>query len=138
MATYSFDAFSLAIAVSKHELKGLIDGTQTAVLKNTRTPYGGAKCYLYETKADGGRGQFVAIGTLDHATFYKDDGVMCQDCGITPEEAVEKISSKRTSGSGIAFYIKDIAEVDDPDMLSRDIRLQFLIDPPKTVTTLKK
>lgn len=139
MSTYSFDAFSLAIAISKQELQNLITGKQRAILKNTRTPFGGAaKCYLYETKSNGGRAQFVAIGTLECATFYKDDGEMCKDCGLTADEASEKLASKRRSGNGIVFYIKDVAEVDDPEALSKDIRTQFLIDPPKTVTALKK
>ena len=47
MYKYSFDNMSLAVAVSKSELEGLMTGRQTAVLKNTRTPFkGGLKCYL--------------------------------------------------------------------------------------------
>ena len=141
MYKYSFDKMSLAIAVSKDELEGLLSGSQIAVLKNTRTPYkGGIKCYLYETKSGGGRGAFVAIANLEKAKFYKDNGVMCKDCNLTAEEANKKVSANYNYvfGSGVVFYLNDVVEVDDPDVLSREIYLQFLIDPPKKVTQMKK
>ena len=136
MYRYSFDKLSLAIAVSKSELMGLITGQQKAVLKNTRTAFkGGLKCYLYETKSDGGRGAFVAIGELEQATFYNGNDGMFLDCGLTAEEAECKITFRH---GGIVFYIKDVVEVDDPVTLSDEIRLIFSIDPPKTVTQMKK
>lgn len=139
MYAYSFDKLSLAIAVSPDELKGLISGKQTAVLKNTRTPYkGGLKCYLYETKAGGGRGMFVAIGELEIATFYSRSEEMYRDCGLTAEEADEKRNTKLRYGVGMVFYIKNVVEVPDPEVLSHNIQHQFLIDNPKKVTQMKK
>ena len=137
MSKYTFDKSSLAIAVTKNELENLLSGNQIAVLKNTRTPFkGGIKCYFYETKTGGGRSQFVAIGELVKATFYE-KGSMLHDCGLTADYE-EKVVSKFRIGNGIAFYFKNIVEVDDPDTLSHDIRLQFLIDPPKTVTKMER
>ena len=139
MSRYVFDYLSLAIAITKEELENLKTGKQKAVLKNTRTPFkGGLKCYFYETKAGGGRGKFVAIGQLQQTRFYKDDGIMCYDCGLTAEEASNKLGNPSHIGNGIVFYISGIEEVPDPDTLSHDIRLEFLIDPPKTVTRMKK
>ena len=136
MYKYSFDNLNLAVAVSKSELDGLMTGRQTAVLKNTRTSFkGGLKCYLYETKSGGGRGSFVAIGELERATFYSSADGMYNDCGMTQEEAEKKITYRH---GGIIFYIKNVVMVEDPETLSQDIRLQFLIDPPKTVTLMKK
>ena len=136
MTKYSFDNLSLAIAVSPEELNGLITGRQRAILKNTRTPFkSGIKCYLYETKSNGGRGSFVAIGELEKSTFYKSDEEMYLDCALTREEAEEAITIRH---GGIVFYIKDVVEVPDPDILSHEIRLQFLIDSPKTITQMKK
>ena len=50
-------------------------------------------------------------------------------------EAEKKITYRH---GGIIFYIKNVVIVEDPETLSHDIRLQFLIDPPKTVTLMKK
>lgn len=136
MYTYSFDELSLAIAISKEELNGLLTGRQSAVLKNTRTAfYTKMKCYLYETKSGGGRGGFVAIGELERASFYRASKGMHKDCGLTQEEAEKKITYRH---GGIVFYIKNVVEVEDPETLWHDIRKQFLIDPPKTVTLMKK
>lgn len=137
MSKFTFDKVSLAIAVTKDELSRLLSDRQIALLKNTRTPFkGGVKCYFYETKSGGGRGQYVAIGELEKATFYQKGGDMRRDCGLT-EDAEEKAASCFRTGNGIAFYFSNIVEVDDPDALSKAIRLQFLIDPPKTITKMK-
>ena len=99
MSTYTFDKLSLAIAVTKDEMARLMSGEQIAVLKNTRTPFkSGIKCYFYETKTGGGRSQFVAIGELEDATFYKRDGSMRQDCGLT-EEADQTVRASLRAGT---------------------------------------
>jgi hypothetical protein len=138
MYKYNFDKLSLAIAVTKDELARLLSGEQIAVLKNTRTPFkGGIKCYFYETKTGGGRSQYVAIGELQKATFYNRDGSMRQDCGLS-EEDDQKIWTKLRTGNGIIFYFANVVEVEDPDVLTHDIRFQFLIDPPKSVTKMER